>query len=70
LKGRLPFDGPSLGEVLKKTFHDDVPLKGEHWRNVSWEAKDLLLKMLRKNPTQRIDLEEALKHPWIQVRIQ
>jgi len=27
----------------------------------------LLNKMLQKDPNERIELEEALKHPWIQV---
>jgi len=67
IRGRLPFDGPSVSEVLKRTFQDDIPMKGEHWRNISWEGKDLLRKLLRKDPRQRIDLEDALKHPWIQV---
>ena len=30
-------------------------------------AKDLLMKILRKNPTQRIGLEEIKQHPWLKI---
>jgi len=33
---------------------------------ISDEAKDLLTKLLDKNPSQRISCETALNHPWIQ----
>ena len=38
----------------------DLPV----WKKVSNECKDLLEKMLDKDPTKRIDLIDALKHPW------
>ena len=31
---------------------------------VSNDAKDLLLKMLQKDPVKRVSADEALKHPW------
>ena len=33
--------------------------------NISDEAKDLLKKILRKNPEERITIEEILNHPWM-----
>jgi serine/threonine protein kinase len=33
---------------------------------ISDEAKDLLMKLLEKNPSQRISCENALNHHWIQ----
>ena len=29
-------------------------------------ARDFIVKLLRKEPSQRISLEECLQHPWIQ----
>ena len=29
---------------------------GENWQNISNEAKDLITEMLKKNPSERIDL--------------
>lgn len=34
-------------------------------RAISPEAKDILLKLLKKNPKERISLEEIFKHPFI-----
>ena len=33
--------------------------------NISEESKDLLKKILRKNPEERISIEEILNHPWM-----
>jgi serine/threonine protein kinase len=34
---------------------------------VTNEAKDLLSRMLTKDPSQRITLQEILTHPWLQM---
>lgn len=39
------------------------------WDTVTPEAKDLINKMLTINPSKRITAAEALKHPWICVRV-
>jgi serine/threonine protein kinase len=36
----------------------------EVWGSISSECKDLINKMLIKNPKDRITVPEALKHPW------
>jgi serine/threonine protein kinase len=33
-------------------------------RNVSKEGKDLISKLLQKDPKKRLTSDEALKHPW------
>jgi serine/threonine protein kinase len=33
-------------------------------RNVSPEAKDLLMRLLQKDPTKRISTKQALNHKW------
>merc|ERR1711933_301664 len=37
-----------------------------HWQKISKEAKDLISKLLIKNPAQRITCENAMKHPWFE----
>lgn len=32
-------------------------------------GKDLLLKFLEKDFNKRIEIQDALKHPWIRVRV-
>lgn len=40
------------------------------WDTVTPEAKNLINQMLTVNPFKRITAAEALKHPWIYVRIE
>lgn len=35
------------------------------WGDVSNEAKDLVVKLLDKNPSTRISISDALRHPWL-----
>ena len=37
----------------------------EYWNDVSSDAKDLVYKLLDKNPLSRPDVAEALSHPWL-----
>jgi serine/threonine protein kinase len=45
--------------LCKVEFSPDV------WEDVSIEARDLILRLCRVNPEQRLKPSEALKHPWI-----
>jgi serine/threonine protein kinase len=36
-----------------------------HIQLVSFEARDLVQKMMEPDPKNRISAEDALKHPWI-----
>ncbi|KAK2713764.1 MAP kinase-interacting serine/threonine-protein kinase 1-like isoform X2 [Artemia franciscana] len=38
----------------------------EDWAGVSEDAKDLVSRLLQKDPHQRISAEKVLAHPWIQ----
>jgi serine/threonine protein kinase len=35
------------------------------WKKISAEAKDLLYKLLKTDPSQRLSATEAMLHPWI-----
>lgn len=41
------------------------PMEGAPWAGISAEAKDLVDRMLNKNPDERISIEEILQHPWL-----
>jgi calcium-dependent protein kinase len=53
-----------MTDIFTKTLDGDYSFKGKCWDRVSKKAKDLIDKFLKKNPDERISLEDALKHPW------
>merc|ERR1712176_161287 len=64
LRGVLPFDGHTKDEVVEKTLNKKLNLKHKKFEKVSDAAKDLIAKLLIKDPKKRISIEDALKHPW------
>lgn len=66
LCGTPPFNGPSdkhIKELVKKGVYN---LEGGAWDQVNSQAKDLVKRLLTKDPTTRITAQEAINHPWIQ----
>lgn len=39
----------------------------KHWKNITDDVKDLLKKMLDKNPKKRLSAGEILYHPWFKL---
>ncbi|BBN17583.1 hypothetical protein MPTK1_7g15530 [Marchantia polymorpha subsp. ruderalis] len=64
LCGTLPFSGTTCEVLKEKILHDEVEFSHPAWGDVSECAKDLLKKMLEKNPDFRITVDEALSHAW------
>ena len=65
LEGVHPFDtsGRLNEDELKKNICSGEP-SFEDW-NASIEAKSLVLSLLKKNPAERLTIEELLQHPWL-----
>lgn len=59
LTGDSVFPGKKFNEVLKKNKECVISLEGPAYEFISKEAKDLMLKMLKKDPKERISAEEA-----------
>lgn len=53
-----------MNEILLKNKKCEVEYPPKFFEKISEKAKDLLSKMLTKEPTIRITAEEALKHEW------
>ncbi|KAL3688510.1 hypothetical protein R1sor_014819 [Riccia sorocarpa] len=68
LCGTLPFKGENLEDLKRKILHDEVEFSHPAWDDVSESAKDLLRKLLEKNPDYRITIDEALSHSWFRER--
>lgn len=46
------------------TFESTLEFEMPVWKTTSEHCKDLLKKLLAKDPKKRISLENALKHEW------
>lgn len=63
LAGELPFDNNELSQEIRSA---DVEFRGSVWKTVSAEAKDLITKLIVRDPVKRFTIQQALKHPWIE----
>lgn len=75
LSGKSPFereDDPQNPKenrlaLLRRIVRGDyIPFESEYWEGISSDAIDLIMKMLRPDPEERICTTEILQHPWIQ----
>ena len=65
LCGYLPFDDPiSEREIARKTIHEEPKFPVNIFGKVSIEAKEFIERLLRKNPKDRLTIEEVLTHKW------
>ena len=64
LCGYPPFEGDNNKEIFKRVLQQQLEFDPEDWTTISKEAKDLISKMLEKEPTKRITANDAFKHPW------
>eukprot|EP00091_Calanus_sinicus_P002704 TRINITY_DN12795_c0_g1_i1.p1 TRINITY_DN12795_c0_g1~~TRINITY_DN12795_c0_g1_i1.p1 ORF type:complete len:198 (-),score=72.25 TRINITY_DN12795_c0_g1_i1:161-754(-) len=80
LSGHPPFSGrcglacgweegescSSCQELLLESIRDgEVRFPGDHWEQVSMQAKDLIGNLLNKDSVSRFSAGQVLKHPWI-----
>uniref|UniRef100_A0A336KJJ4 Serine/threonine-protein kinase PLK4 n=1 Tax=Culicoides sonorensis TaxID=179676 RepID=A0A336KJJ4_CULSO len=61
LVGKPPFDTDAIKSTLARVVNVDFTIPSF----VSYEARDLIERFLRKNPLERIKLEEVVMHPFI-----
>ena len=63
LSGRLPFYDKSTEVLASKILHTE-PSFSRDLSSISQEARDLVSRLLCKNPAKRIKIEAAYNHPW------
>lgn len=67
LTGSLPFFG-SNEQIFEMILKCNYNKNTKQWQLISDSAKDLLSKMLKLDPNERININDALNHPWIRDR--
>jgi len=65
LSGRLPFSGDSDVELFRAILETELVWKKPQFDNVSAEAKDLISRLITKDPLNRYDASQALEHVFL-----
>ena len=65
LCGYSPFRSESLADLIDETKHGRVVFHERYWKDVSQEAKDFIMTLLKPEPDLRATSAQALKDPWI-----
>jgi calcium-dependent protein kinase len=66
LGGTPPFNGVDNQDILMNVYSGKFTFKHKAFRTVSDQAKDLIVRLLTKNPSYRLTAQQAFMHPWIQ----
>lgn len=73
LSGRGPFQSHprevSAAAVMKRINEGEFCMKGNQWKGVSTEAKDVIKGLLTIDPKKRLTLIQLIDHPWVQSQI-
>ena len=64
LCGYPPFEGDNNKEIFRNVLKQKLTFDPADWNRISDSAKDLVSKMLNKDPDQRISAQQCLEHPW------
>ncbi|KAI9098498.1 hypothetical protein K1719_025123 [Acacia pycnantha] len=65
LSGVPPFWAETEAGIFNHTLKGKPDYESDPWPSISESAKDLVIKMLEKDPKKRISAHEVLCHPWI-----
>jgi hypothetical protein len=64
LCGKFPFYGPDEEIIAKRICYGDLEFDDENWEIRSKKVIDLIEKVLVKDPSKRISIDEFLNHSW------
>jgi len=65
LCGFPPFYHENTEKIFEQILKGYFDFPDPYWTRISSSAKDLITRMLKIDPKERITAEEALKHPWV-----
>ncbi|OMJ68906.1 hypothetical protein SteCoe_33507 [Stentor coeruleus] len=66
LSGTPPFKGKDNNEILMNVYSGSFTFRPKAFKVISNVAKDLIVRLLTKDPAYRITAQQAFMHPWIQ----
>ncbi|WVZ73205.1 hypothetical protein U9M48_021546 [Paspalum notatum var. saurae] len=65
LSGTVPFYGATAAETFEAVLRGNLRFPPRAFSAVSPGAKDLLRRMLCRDPSRRFSADQVLRHPWI-----
>lgn len=66
ISGKFPFRGESDKAKLKAIMHGAFTFDDPAFYRSSYEVRDLISKLLTRNPNDRYTAYHAYHHPWVQ----
>ncbi|KAI3512028.1 hypothetical protein L1887_19191 [Cichorium endivia] len=66
LSGVPPFWDETEQGIFEQVLKGDLDFNSEPWPSISESAKDLVRRMLVRDPKRRLTAPEVLRHPWVQ----
>ncbi|CAI8602316.1 unnamed protein product [Vicia faba] len=67
LSGVPPFWDETEQGIFEQVLKGELDFQSEPWPSISASAKDLVRRMLVRDPKKRLTAHEVLCHPWVQV---
>ncbi|KAL8129449.1 hypothetical protein V2J09_018604 [Rumex salicifolius] len=67
LSGIPPFWDESEQGIFEQVLRGELDLITDPWPSISHGAKDLVRRMLMRDPKKRLTIHQILCHPWVQV---
>lgn len=65
LCGYSPFRSENLQDLIDECSNATVVFHERYWKDVSQDAKDFIMCLLKANPDERWSSGQAMKHPWL-----
>lgn len=66
LSGYPPFPGNDHKEIIKNVMKKDLTFHHDEFKAVTEDCKSFIRKFLKKDPNERIKLEDAVKDVWFE----
>ena len=67
LAGYAPFEADTADEMIAKVGEGKFKFHKRYWRDVSQDAKRLIVKLMQVDPDKRCTIDEALASPWLRI---
>ena len=65
MSGCPPFSGPNDHAIIESVRRGEYKFDPRYWSDKSSEVKDLVSKLLEKDPKKRFTAAQAIGHKWI-----